>query len=222
MSTAEVVGLSPDGSQLVLRVDGEPVEVPMELVRRAERLAARHLSRAPDPSEPLTPRTIQQRIRCGESAQDIADASGIPVADVARYQGPPLAEREHQARRARQALVEDRTVEDLVTGYLGQDEVAWDAWLVEDSRWELTARAAGKTLCLRWDALNHRVHALDEASRQALRVPGPADDVLTSVLRPIGPAPAAPEATARPRGGRAEVPLWEDISRQVSGRRDDG
>src|SRR4051794_10656804 len=85
VTAAEVVGLSPDGSQLVLRVDGRSVEVPRELARRAERVAARHLSRAPDPSEPLTPRSIQQRIRCGESAEDIADGSGVPVADVARY-----------------------------------------------------------------------------------------------------------------------------------------
>jgi hypothetical protein len=193
----------------------------MELVRRAERVAARHLSRAPDPTEPLTPRSIQQRIRCGESAEDIATAGGVRVADVARYQGPPLAEREHQAGLARQTLVEDRTVDELVSGYLGQDEVEWDSWLVEDSRWEVTARAGGQSLRFRWDALNRRVQAVDEPGRRALRVPGPADDVLTAVLRPIGASQGAAEPAARPRTGRAEVPLWEDISRQVSGRRDD-
>lgn len=218
MTAAEVVGLSPDGSQLVLRVEGQTVEVALDLVRRAERMAARHLSRAADPTEPLTPRSIQQRIRCGESAEQIADSSGVPVRDVAKYEGPPLAEREHQAGRARETQVEDTTVAEAMSRFFRQDEVEWDAWLLDDHRWEVTATAAGQTVRLRWDALNRRVQAVDETGRAALRVAGPADDVLTSVLRPVGTGQVPGDAVERPRSGRAEVPLWDEISRQVRGR----
>src|SRR6185437_5275768 len=40
----------------------------------------------------LSPRDIQARIRCGESAEDVARIAGVPVDRVLRYAGPVLQE----------------------------------------------------------------------------------------------------------------------------------
>jgi hypothetical protein len=222
VTDVEVVGLSADGSRLVLRVDGRPVEVALEDVRRAERRAGA----APPPSEPLTPRLIQHRIRSGETAEEVAADGGWPVEVVRRYEGPPLAEREHHAGEARRSEVDGRAVEELVTGHLRQqpDAVEWDSWLVDDGRWEVQATAAGQAVRLRWDPATRRVHAVDEPARRALRVAGVEDDVLTAVLRPVSTGPAAPPPAtpAAKSGKRAEIPGWADIARQVTGRENPG
>lgn len=214
----EVLGLSEDRSRLVLRVGEQSVEVPLEDVRRAERRLAPARTR-----EPLTPKVVQQRIRAGESAEQVARAGGWPVEAVQRYEGPVLAEREHHARAARLAEVDGRTVEELVAAHLGRpvEQLEWDSWLVENGRWEVRGGPVeGPALRLRWDPAGRQVQALDEPSRRALRASSP-DDVLTAVLRPVASSNpgGSPSPTANPaRRSRAEVPLWADITSQVSGR----
>ena len=220
MTVAEVVGLTADGLRLVIRIADHTVEVALEDVRRAERRA----SAAPVPDEPLTPKLIQQRIRRGESAQQVATAGGWPVEVVARYEGPVLAEREHHAAAARRSQVDGRVVEALVAGHLGQraELVEWDSWLVGEGRWEVRAFAGGQVVRLRWDPAARRVQALDEPARRALQVPADEDDVLAAVLRPMSSTTAAvpaPSPVPRPvRRNRAQVPLWADITSQVTGR----
>jgi len=207
--TLTTLGLSEDGRTLLLRDGTETVAVPLEEIRLAVAPAVR--AAAPD-DEPAveaaalprpSPREIQQRIREGARSADIARRCGMPLAAVARYEGPPLAEREHQATRARRALVDGRAVERLVEEHfarMGADEpVEWDCWLVEPGKWELRARVGRASLRLRWDAQAARVRALDESGRSALRL-GPAElDVLGAVLRPTAAVP----------GGRAPRPLHE-------------
>ncbi|MEJ1092330.1 septation protein SepH [Microbacterium istanbulense] len=61
----------------------------------------REIKRATRDSEPAparlaaSPRDIQAQIRAGLGAQEVADLLGVSVADVARFEGPVLAEREH-------------------------------------------------------------------------------------------------------------------------------
>lgn len=223
VSAVEVVGLSADGTQVLLRVGEQTVELPLEDVRRAERRAQRWGATTPVSDEPLTPRLVQHRIRCGETAADIARDGGWTVEAVARWEGPPLAEREHHASQARVAEVDGMRVEDLVAGHLrlDPDAVEWDAWLVDEGRWEVRAHAAGQSLRLRWDPAGRRVQALDEPGRRVLRVAGVQEDLLTAVLRPVAdnaPPAARPAPEPRPRRARAEIPLWADISSQVTGR----
>ena len=227
MRSLTVVGLSEDRASVVLRAGAETFELALADVRQAERAAAPATLEVG--SAGLSPRDIQQRIRRGESAADIAEAAGVPPAAVQRYEGPVLAEREHQAGLVRRALVDGRVVGDLVQEHLARvapgEAVAWDCWLTDSGRWDVRASAGREVVRLRWDALNRRVQAVDETGRQALLLAPAAEDALGAVLRPVArrsgtaaPQDApAPARTVRPRG-RAEVPSWNDIATEVAGR----
>jgi hypothetical protein len=236
VTTAEVLGLTDDRERILLRIDDETVEVSLADIRRAERqpLAAGQASA-------LTPRLIQQRIRAGDTAEELARESGWPYAAVARYEGPALAERAHHAALARRAEVDGRVVEELVAEHfgVGLDDVSWDAWLVDPGSWRVEAASGHRDVRLRWEPAARRVVAADEASRRALQQAA-AEDALTAVLRPVSTSapvvrpevvdqsapderdgdeePDAPAVVRQPRRARAEVPLWEDITMSVGGR----
>lgn len=217
MQDVDVVGLTPDRQHVVLRHDEQLLHVRLSEVHRAEQ------QRPSAPAagfEPLTPKLIQQRIRAGESAEQVAATGDWAVEVVRRYEGPVLAEREHHARAASRVLVDDVSVADLVARHLGADadQVEWDSRLVAPGQWEVQAQYARQSVVLRWEPAGRSVKALDEPSRKALREVRP-DDALTAVLRPLSarstvPTPPPP---ARNRRARAEVPVWDDISRQVTG-----
>ena len=241
MTDAEVLGLTDDGARVVLRVGDETVEVSLADVHRAQRQDVVVRQHRDEPTGSLTPRLIQHRIRSGESSEDVARDAGCPAAVVARYEGPVLAEREHHARAARTSEVDGQEVEALVMAFFGEpaDAIEWDSWLVSPGRWEVVAAAGGRRVRLRWEPASRRVSAADEASRRALKQAA-AGDALTAVLRPVSlsedaapaevlavetpaPAPPAPPFVPptpirQPRRARAQVPLWNDISMQVSGR----
>lgn len=221
-------GLTADGLTLLLRVpgtgedDGELVSVPLAEVRRAQRAA---------PTLPLdggpSPREVQQRIRAGETSEDIARGSGLSVGDVARYEGPVLAERAYQAGRARGVVVDDQPVEEHVVTHLTRlagpgTPVVWDSRQTDPFRWEVTATAGQHSVLLAWDPRAVRVDPVDEGARQAFGLaplpPDPVDEVLRPVRRVPRPA-FDPPVERQPRKGRAQVPLWEDIGAEVSGRR---
>ena len=106
MHDLRLVAVTPERTHLVLEDDdNEQFRVPID-----ERLTAvmRHDHSRPGQLEialdsPLTPRDIQARVRSGQSAQDVAAASGMPLARIERYAGPVLAEREHVAEQAKAA-----------------------------------------------------------------------------------------------------------------------
>ena len=210
-------GLTPDGLTVLVRLDGEDgelVSVPLAQVRRAQRTA---------PTLPLgggpSPREVQQRIRAGETADDIARSVGLPVGDVARYEGPVLAERAHQAGRARATEVDGRRVEDLVAEHLARlappgTPVVWDSRQTDPNRWEVSAVAGEASVRLAWDPRARRVDPVDDPARQAFGYLPPPEDVLEQVLRPVRREPRAARSdgpSAQPRRGRAQVPLWDDI-----------
>lgn len=92
--------------------------------------------------DPLTPREIQARIRSGATPEELAEASGMPLAGVERYAGPPMAERYWAAERARACHIRpgDRslqTIMELEAAARGipADRVTWDAWRRADGRW---------------------------------------------------------------------------------------
>jgi len=177
------VGLSDDGMSLVLSsTDGTRYTVPCdERLEAAVRRDRSRLGQLEIALDGTTPRDIQQRVRHGQSPDDIAAGSGLAVERVLRFAGPVLAEREHVAAQARAVELRDgglaRTVEATVTEALGRggvdvERVEWDAWRREDGRWSLLASwdpvdsvAVGATAAL-WvyDAAGRTVVPDDPAS----------------------------------------------------------
>ena len=222
MRPVTVVGLTSDGLRLVLRSGADTFELALRDVPTARQPALPFTDGAPP-----TPREIQSRIRAGESAADVAESAGVPLEQIVRYEGPVIAEREHQAQRAQRAQVDGRPVGELVEEHMArmaQDPalLVWDSWLVEPGRWEVRAQCGREAVRLRWEPANVKVQAIDEAARHALRLGPVSDDALGAVLRPVSgrsappSQPPLPRKVAKPR--RAAVPAWGDITAGVAGR----
>ena len=92
MEQLKVIGIE-DGVLVLATESGDRFSLAVDETLRAQlRRATRESeSRAARPS----PRDIQAQIRAGLSADEVASLLGIRVEDVARYEGPVLAEREH-------------------------------------------------------------------------------------------------------------------------------
>ncbi len=183
MRELSFVGLSDDGVSLVLSsTDGTRYAVPCdERLEAAVRRDRSRLGQLEIALDGTTPRDIQQRVRHGQSPDDIAASSGLAVERVLRFAGPVLAEREHMAAQARDVELREagatRTVGDTVVAALARGGVdvellEWDAWRREDGRWSLLASwepvdgvAVGATAAL-WvyDPAGRTVMADDPAS----------------------------------------------------------
>ncbi len=152
MDDLRLVGLSEDGSRLVLKAeDGATFALPVdERVHAALRGDRARLGQLQITIESeLRPREIQARIRAGFTAEQIAEGSGLSVDKVERFAGPVLQERSFVAQQA--CSVGVRRLTDSVTTPLGTlvgsrleergvaaDDLAWDSWRRDDGRWQLT------------------------------------------------------------------------------------
>ncbi len=205
MQEARFVGLTTDGRSLIVEHDGEHVRLPIDdRVRGA--LNGDVQMQMPMPlTTQVTPREIQHRIRCGESAADIADKTGVAIELIARFGGPVLAERRHVAQRAQKVTVDGvplgervRTLADR--GRDGPVDVRWDAWLGEDAEWRVKATFSdGRTPCWRWNMHAQRLRPVDDVARA---VYGGGRDELEAVLRPVAweraPAESGRDDAAKP------------------------
>ncbi|ADB32556.1 hypothetical protein Kfla_3498 [Kribbella flavida DSM 17836] len=152
MREARLVGLSQDGKQLILAVDGTgeefavPVDDRLRAALRGDRARLGQLEIQMESA--LRPRDIQARIRAGESPEAVAAVAQMPMERVMAFAGPVLAERDHVANLAQRASVRRRGGGDAPTRNLGAwvterlrirgvDPAAaeWDAWRREDGRW---------------------------------------------------------------------------------------
>lgn len=99
MEQLKVIGTEDD--VLVLATEsGERFSLAIDDVLRIElRRARRDRERDTEAVRP-SPREIQSHIRAGLSAQEVAELLGARVEDVARFEGPVLAEREHVVGQA--------------------------------------------------------------------------------------------------------------------------
>ena len=96
MQELRVIGVE-NGALLVSSDDGERFSIPIDEVLQS-RLRQSPTDTSVD--RKLTPREIQEHIRSGMSAQDVAAVTGMPVEHVEKYEGPILAEREHMVSQA--------------------------------------------------------------------------------------------------------------------------
>ncbi|MBK8462736.1 MAG: DUF3071 domain-containing protein [Nigerium sp.] len=97
----------------------------------------------------LRPRDIQARIRAGASVEDVAEAAGVPIGRIEAFAAPVIAERDYICGLARTNPVRRRgetsshrslrnAVADTLAGRgVDDDAVAWDAWKLEDRRWQV-------------------------------------------------------------------------------------
>jgi hypothetical protein len=152
-----LASVSRDGRRMLL-VDASGREFSVEV---DERLRAALPADSPRRTEkpvttPLRPRDIQQRIRSGESVDDVAAAAGTTVDKIMPFAAPVLAEREHMVERAQKGSVRrragepagavrtlgDAVAQRLAQFYLQADVIAWDSWRRPDGRWALVASYA--------------------------------------------------------------------------------
>jgi Protein of unknown function (DUF3071) len=229
MQELRLVAVSEDGSYAILAVPGRggrftlPVDDRLRTVARGQfsRLAQYEI----EVENPLRPKEIQDRIRAGETADEIADAAGIPVDRVRRFEGPPLAEREHQAQQAQLATVRGPRdggpgprlgdiVAERLTMSAASGDLQWDSRKRADGNWQvqLLFAVAGRPHLAEWVYDPRRRHVTpddDQAARLCLpeaELPdvefaarGPARATVTPIAPRLGPAgPYGPEPGAEP------------------------
>lgn len=99
MEQLKVIGTEDD--VLVLATEsGERFSLAVDDVLRRELRKARREREGDDDVVRPSPREIQAHIRAGLSAQEVAELLGARVEDIARFEGPVLAEREHVVGQA--------------------------------------------------------------------------------------------------------------------------
>jgi hypothetical protein len=208
--TLRLVALSDDGSSLILVAEGDDgetgqrYELPIDdRVRAAARGDSRRLTQIDvDLGTELPPRIIQQRIRSGETPEQVAAATGARVERIMRFAHPVLQERERVAEQAREARV--RLSEGTPTVVLHRfmterlrlidsdlDAVGWDAYRDDDGTWVVTGawRAGEASGTTRWafDLPARIVTPLDAATMDFAEG--------TRLVRVVPEVPVGPPAT---------------------------
>jgi len=214
MQELRFVAVSEDGSYAVLAIPGRSGRYILPIDERLRAVALGQTSRLAqyeiEVESPLRPKEIQARIRAGETAEEIADAAGIPVERVRWFEGPVLAERAYIAdqaqsgsvRRAGDATGPGPRLGDIVTERLsaaGSDPAdgQWDSRKRGDGNWQvsLTFPSAGRLHVAEWVFDPRRRHVMpddDNAARLSL----PESEL------PAEPVPQPGEATVTPIASR--------------------
>jgi hypothetical protein len=213
MQELRLVAVSEDGSYAVLVVPGRSGRFALPIDERLTAVARGQFSRLAqyeiEVESPLRPKEIQDRIRAGETAEEIADAAGLPVERIRRFEGPVLAEREYRAQEAQRATVRGRAdagpgprLGELVAQRLSAvgvatDEAEWDSRKRPDGNWQiqLAYTVAGRLYLAEWVydvKTRHVIPDGEEAHRLS------AEEADWQAGRP-----AARAATVTPIGSRA-------------------
>ncbi|WP_285724170.1 septation protein SepH [Psychromicrobium xiongbiense] len=240
MQDLRLLGVHDDGTHLLLSAEGG--EIYRLRIDEALRVASSRtpgrfspVSTTPATETSLSPRDIQQRIRAGASAEEVAEATGLSVEHIRRYESPILAEREHIAQRARAVEVSEAlphhdgyrsafgdqpaSLAEMVSyrlSALGIDSetVRWDAWRRSDGQWTViaefpesaaAAQNVGETGPAQW-IFNTTTRSLTNANRWA--------QVLSEMGPVDSPLPARRLSAVadRPFDVEAEAAPEEDIS----------
>src|SRR5690349_14136866 len=99
MEQLKVIG-TEDESLVLATESGDRFSLAVDDVLRIELRKARRDRDTEPPANRPSPREIQSHIRAGLSAEEVATLLGARVEDVARFEGPVLAEREHVVGQA--------------------------------------------------------------------------------------------------------------------------
>jgi hypothetical protein len=176
---------------------------------------------------PLRPKEIQDRIRAGETAEEIADAAGVPIERVRRFEGPVLAERAYRAQEAQRATLRQsgdsgpgrpllEVVSERLRG-LGVDseDAEWDSRKRPDGDWlvELAFSSGSRPYLAEWLFDPRRRHvspADDTAARLCLPeadLPETGDyQPVTATVTPIASRLGSGDHDARRQAGSGQAP----------------
>ncbi len=213
MRELRLIAVSEDGSFAILDIPGRGGRFSLPIDDRLRTVARGQFSRLAqyeiEVESPLRPKEIQDRIRAGEKADEIADAAGVPIERVRRFEGPVLAEREYQAQEAQRVTVRSHgdagpgpRLGDVVTERLAglgasADDTRWDSRKRPDGNWQvrLDYALSGRPQHAEWvfdPRSRHVSPADDQAKRLCLAesewpAPPPSDHGTgTATVTPIG------------------------------------
>jgi hypothetical protein len=214
MQELRLVAVSEDGSYAILAVPGRSDRFLLPIDDRLRTVAKGQFSRLAqyeiEVENPLRPKEIQDRIRAGETAEEIADAAGIPPDRVRRFEGPVLAERQYRAQEAQRATIRGHgeagpgpRLGDIVTERLSRaganaDTTDWDSRKRPDGNWQVQVQfvIGGRTSIAEWIYDPRRRHVIPD-DEQSKRLCLPPDEWAA-----IMAAERTPTATVTPIGSR--------------------
>jgi hypothetical protein len=220
MHQLRLVAVSEDGTYAVLAEPGRGGRYSLPIDDRLRTVARGQFSRLAqydiEVENPLRPKEIQDRIRAGETADEIADAAGVPIDRIRRFEGPVLAEREYRAQEAQRASVRspgdsgpgpqlgEIVAERLVELGAVPDDARWDSRKRADGNWQvvLAYAAGGRAQAAEWIFDPRRRHVTPDDD-QAARLCLPEDDLAALRYAVRGPATATVTPIAPRRGGLA-------------------
>jgi len=227
MIGSSLKGLSEDGTHLIVVTDdGEEVRLAVTDELRALVRHARVTIRDERPAASgMPPREIQQRIRAGLNAAELAHLTGEPIESLAKFEAPVLAERAYIVELAKSTRIgrdsTAPTLGDLVGDRLAgraidPASVVWDAWREVDEPWRVAAdfAVAGRTVRALW-TFDHVAKALTAEDEEAtwltetelLEAPIPRRHL--AAVRPDAPTPP-PQASAPPADEPEAAPGAEE------------
>ena len=248
MTRVNLVGPAEDGLHIVVESDaGERFELAIsDELRHAVRYARPRPAwdAADDSSGQLSPKEIQQRIRAGLTAAELAELTGAPRETLEKYEPPVIAERNYIAELARttrigrdpSAPVLGELVIDRLAGRgVDQDDIIWDAWREVEEPWQVAVDfpAGGRNVRALWtfDHSSRTLTAEDDEARwltetELLDVPIPrrhlsavpaADDVTPlPEHRPVAPVPSEVETAPEDEGAFDEDADGHEESGEVA------
>jgi len=254
MQELRLVAVSEDGSYAVLAVPGRGGRFSLAIDDRLRTVARGQFSRLAqyeiEVENPLRPKEIQDRIRAGETADEIADAAGIPIERVRRFEGPVLAERAYRAQEAQRATVRsagdsgpgpqlgDIVAERLAEFGASPDDALWDSRKRADGSWQvqLMFSTGNRPQMAEWVFDPRRRHVLpadDSAARLSLSGPDrpagrpggaePATATVTPIACRLGAVSAHPaEPELQPARAAAPSARAAGPAMPAAGRPDDG
>ena len=215
MQELRLVAVSEDGSYAILAVPGRSGRFLLPIDERLRTVAKGQFSRLAqyeiEVENPLRPKEIQDRIRAGETADEIADAAGIPPERIRRFEGPILAERQYQAQQAQRATIRGHSdsgpgprLGDIVTERLtlagaSSESAEWDSRKRPDGNWQVQLQfsIAGRVGRAEWIFDPRRRHVIPDDD-QAVRLCLPQADWAGVQFADRG----QPHATVTPIGSR--------------------
>ncbi len=213
MQELRLVAVSEDGTYAILAVPGRSGRFLLPIDERLRTVAKGQFSRLAqyeiEVENPLRPKEIQDRIRAGETADEIADAAGIPPDRVRRFEGPVLAERQYRAAEAQRATIRGRgdsgpgpRLGDIVAERLSRvgastETAEWDSRKRPDGNWQIQLQftIGGRSGYAEWIYDPRRRHVIpddDQAVRLCLpqeewaAISFPERNVATATVTPIG------------------------------------